>query len=250
MKKIFIIFALILMMSASLNVFAAEEISLGFEDSQWSENNLYPEWYGGRYIEGGKLTYVITKGHEAELSEFILNEGYAYVIGEHSYNTLLRVLDEITREWMSVQTQDEVVCIQSAWLDEINNCIVVEFYTGSEKLDATRERLLQHFDGFINTAVTDDLITLDSKIMDSTLNGKTNYTWIWLTAIIMVTLLAGTFLVWRKHTSLVYARQTVGGGIIEETASVTNKEVLSAVKAATITPSDSVFNGIMRDIVK
>ena len=245
MKKTIFVFVLILLMGASVNAFAADEISLGFEDSQWSESSLYPEWYGGRYLDdNGTLTYVIVKGYETELADIMSDHGYAYIVRERSYNMLMRTLDEITREWMAVQTSEEVVCIQSAWLDEINNCIGVEFYTGSDKLDVTRERLLQHFDGLINTTTTDSLIELDSKLVD-----KVSYTWVWFTSAAMM-ILAGTALVWRKRTSFVYARQTVGGGIAEDASPMNNREVLSAVKAATITPDDSIFDGIMRDIAK
>ena len=245
MKKTLFVFALILIliMGTSVTALAADKLSLGFEDSQWSESSLYPEWYGGRYLDNGTMTYVIVKGYETELAELMNDHGYAYIVRERSYNTLMRVLDEITREWMAVQTSEEVVCIQSAWLDEINNCIAVEFYTGSDKLDATRERLLQHFDGLINTTTTDSLITLDSKLVE-----KTDYTWVWFSSVTMMMVLAGAVLVWRKRTSLVYARQTAGGGVIADTHSMSNDETVATVKASTVTPKDSVFERIMKDI--
>ena len=244
MKKTIFVFVLILLMSASANAFAADDVSLDFIDSQWSESNLYPEWYGGRYLDdAGRLTYVIVKGYEDDLGAFLSEN--AYVVKERSYNTLLRTLDEITREWMSVQSADEPVCIQSAWLDEINNIIVVEFYIGSDKVEEMREQLIQRFGGLIDTSTTNDLISLDSKLMD-----QVNYSWIWYSSVAMMMVVAGAVLVWRKRTSFVYARQTVGGGIVEDAAPMNNREVLSAVKAAALTPDDSVFNGIMRDIAK
>ena len=244
MKKTIFVFVLILLMSASVNAFAADDVSLDFIDSQWSERNLYPEWYGGRYLDdAGRLTYVIVKGYEDELGAFLSEN--AYVVKERSYNTLLRTLDEITREWMSVQSADEPVCIQSAWLDEVNNIIVVEFYIGSDKVEEMRERMIQHFGGLIDTSTTNDLISLDSKLMD-----KVDNTWIWFTSVAMMMVLAGTLLVWRKRSSLVLVRQAVGGGTENATTAINTKETLSTIKAATITPDDSVFNRIMRDIKK
>ena len=242
MKKTIFVFVLILLMSASVNAFAADDVSLDFIDSQWSESNLYPEWYGGRYLDdAGRLTYVIVKGYEDDLGTFLSEN--TYVVKERSYNTLLRTLDEITREWMSVQSADEPVCIQSAWLDEVNNIIVVEFYTGSDNVEEMRERLIQHFGGLIDTSTTNDLITLDSKLMD-----KVDNTWIWFTSVAMMMVLTGTILVWRKRSSLVLLRQAVGGGTENATTAINTKETLSTIKEASITPDDSVFDRIMRDI--
>ena len=246
-KTIFVFFiALVMLMSISVTALAANEISLDFLDTEWSESNPYPEWYGGRYIDDNNsriLTYVIVKGHEEEVGAFLSEN--TCIIKEHSYNTLMRTLDEITREWMSIQTSDEIVCIQSAWIDEVNNIITVEFYTGSDKVEDTRARLTEHFGALVNTSTTDDLITLESKLVD-----RVDNTWILFTVVAIMMALIGTAFIWRKRTSLVYARQAVGSGTIEETSTMSTDAVVSAVKEATITPSESVFEGIMRDIRK
>jgi len=68
----------------SFNVLAAGSVTVDVEE--WEENNSYPDWYGGRYIDdSGKLVLVIVEGYEDILPEDF-GEKYSYVIKKYSFN--------------------------------------------------------------------------------------------------------------------------------------------------------------------
>lgn len=243
MKKSFfmIVFFLVLLSCNTVSVFAANETSLDFLNNEWSKDNLYPKWYGGSYLSNGTVTYVVVSGYEKTLSSDFLNT-HNYVIKNHSYNELMTTLEEITEEWMSTQPKNEVVCLQSAGLDVMNSRISVELYTGSDKVDSMKKRLYDHFGDLINISTTNGLIIPVSK--------KLNQYWLWIIFMPIIILAFGTFFVWRKYTSYHYSIQTAGNGVVEGSNSISITETVSIIKAATITPSDSVFPKIMDDIEK
>ena len=161
MKKILtMIISLMLCLAAiAAPATAAQDPNLAFTDTPWSDKNPYPEWYGGRYIDietRRGMTYVVVEGYE-ETAAAILGD-IPYVVKPYSYNELLITLDEITNRWMIPHSSDDPICLQSAGLDEINNCIYVELYTGSPKVPAMRDALIAYFGPRVCVTTTDSLI--------------------------------------------------------------------------------------------
>ena len=242
MKKIVSLLALCLLMlpCISLNAFAADNNSLNFLNKEWSKENLYPDWYGGRYLDNGKMTYVVVDGYQTQIATILLPD--SYVLKKHSYNKLMITINEITDEWMSTQPKNETVCLQSAALDEINNCISIELYTGSDKVDTMRNALYDQYGSLITISTTDSLIQLTTK------PEQQNFYWMFIAFALLA--IIGMFLIWRKQTSRKMAMQTVCGNIIESSHTISMAETVSAIKSETVSPNNRVFEQIMNDIEK
>lgn len=240
MKKIFFVFvcSLLIFSCLSVNVFASNNSSLNFLNKEWTKDNQYPEWYGGRYLDKGKMTYVVVEGYENDVDSFLKAD--ECVIKSHSYNTLMITLNEITNEWIKPQPKNEIVCLQSAWLDEINNCISIELYTGSDKVDSMRKALYDRYGDLITVGTTDSLI--------QNLTQPEQHNYYWLFTVFVLIMAMGMFIFWRRQTSRKTALQMVGGGIIESPHQINTKEIVSAIKSATLIPNDGIFERIMIDI--
>jgi|GEM_PF-5289978 len=271
MKKTLLAFGLILLMlGTSLTAFAAGE-ELRFADTDWSEQNPYPDWYGGRYLNDEQvLIYVVVSGFEDEAAPLV----GTYVTAPHSYNTLMTTLNTITTELMATQTAEETVCIYSAWLDEINNCIGVGLYSGSERADDMHKLLGQRFGGLVDVAITDDLIATDILKSDiGAITGMGAITegvvpatggslssqctgaprgydyWFWIVSISAILLVTGALLIreQRKRGRFRLFAFQANGGEFSSTRMGT-PEAVYVIKTSTVTPDDAVFEKILGDI--
>lgn len=146
---------------------------------------------------------------------------------------------------MSTQAKNETVCLQSAALDEFNNCISVELYTGSDKVDAIRKALFERYGALITISTTDSLIQLYQNTNDA---GQ--HIFYWTLTVIALLAIMGVLLIWNKQTSLKAAMQTVNGYIVTQSAKPSKKAVVMAVKKNETTPSKEVFQSILDRIEK
>jgi len=136
----------------SFNVLAAGSVTVDVEE--WEENNSYPDWYGGRYIDdSGKLVLVIVEGYEDILPEDF-GEKYSYVIKKYSFNQLKKVQEEIGEQWMATNSDGEI-CVIAAALNEFDNRVDVTLNSGSSKIEEVRGQLYQKYGDMISIEVSD-----------------------------------------------------------------------------------------------
>ena len=239
MKKIIsvVVLCLLLLSTVSVNVFAADSTSIDFLEQEWSKESQYPDWYGGRYLDNGQMTYVVVEGYESQAEEVLKQN--RYILRTYSYNQLMLTLTEITNEWMVAQSQNETVCLQSASLDEINNCISIELYTGSDKVDSMKKALYERYGNLVVISTTDDLIE-----MIGGLEQQNNY-WLFISVILIVVM--GMFIIGRQQ-SIKVALQTVNGNVIDGSRKISMAETVAEIKLSTVTPNDDVLENILKDI--
>lgn len=234
MKKILVWFVLLSLLFSFAGT--AKEVSLAFLSREWTQEQAYPEWYAGRYLdEKGNLIYGVTKEHAALLPEGFLQDHFCD-LKQYSYNDLMRTLHEITEDWMSVQPAEETVCLQSAALDEVNNCISVELYSGSDRAAETEQRLLARFGDKIRVSVTDELY----RLLTEDISGKraSLKTWGWLFLLLPLSLL----LLRPRRASPCPAGAAAPGGAMGYA------QTAALVKKGISVPGDSVFLGILKKI--
>ena len=250
MRKIFSLVVLCLLVvscasvhnSAATSSLAAGDSPLAFLEVPWTEDHLYPEWYAGRYIGDGKvLTYVVVEGYEAQAIEAL--GGAYYVVEDDSYNVLMFTLDEITFEWMDTQPKDEVVCLQSAWLDEVGNRVGVELYTGSERVEEMREALLDRFGSLITVGVTDSLIEFKTAAVVPSSAKNQFYRWFLLVPLIGVM----GFVVWRRRMARSLSLQTAEG-VVAGSRKMSSAEVAQLVRSSKVSPGADVYERIAEEI--
>ena len=239
MKKIIsvVVLCLLLLSTVSVNVFAADSTSIDFWEQEWSMESQYPDWYGGRYLDNGQMTYVVVEGYESQAEEVLKQN--RHVLKKYSYNQLMITLYEITNEWMGAQSPNETVCLQSASLDEINNCISIELYTGSDKVDSMKQALYERYGNLVVISTTDDIIE-----MVGGLEQQNNY---WLFVSVALIVIMGMFIISRQP-SVKVALQTANGNVIDGSRKISRAETVAAIKLSTITPNDEVFGNILKDI--
>jgi len=239
MKKIIsvVVLCLLLLSTVSVNVFAADSTSIDFWEQEWSMESQYPDWYGGRYLDNGQMTYVVVEGYESQAEEVLKQN--RHVLKKYSYNQLMITLYEITNEWMGAQSPNETVCLQSASLDEINNCISIELYTGSDKVDSMKQALYERYGNLVVISTTDDIIE-----MVGGLEQQNNY---WLFVSVALIVIMGMFIISRQP-SVKVALQTANGNVIDGSRKISMAETVAAIKLSTITPNDEVFGNILKDI--
>ena len=223
-----------------INTFAVSDVSLDFLKDAWSKENLYPDWYGGRYLTNHQeMVYVIVAGYEDQVAD-IIHPPSRFVVKKYSYNKLMATLNEIGEEWMKTQPNNEVVCLQSAGLDEFNNCIAVELYTGSDKVATMRTALTEHFGALISVSTSDSLI--ETALL------TTNDHIYWFFISVALAALIVLFFLWRKQTSSKKVWQLSNGDVDETSYTVVTAGVVSAIKTDIVTPDACVFETILRDI--
>jgi len=72
--------------------------------------------------------------------------------------------------------------------------------------------------------------------------------WVWM--ILAILLIAAAFFLFFNRTRLIPAMQTTKGTIVTQSAPVSRKQTIKAIKKSAITPSSEVFNSILRQIDK
>ncbi len=256
-----LLFLLTLLIVSGCFVGAAEpEASLAFLNREWSEETPYPEWYGGRYIENGTMTYVLVSGEEASFPAGF-QDSHSCVIRANSYNTLRRTLDKLTG-WMQ-PGPDDTVFVQSAGVHEMENIVGVEIFCendgadtenveNAEKAAALKTRLQAAFGEVVEVSITGSRIVLVNQI-DGVQPPYHSMNWLYfllLPALLTLLLLtgAGVFLYRRRRTAL-GVRQLADGKVeAAEGPPRRFSETVAAVRKTALTPSPALFDQIRRDI--
>lgn len=253
---VFLALSLFVLSGASFGA-AAAEASPAFLDSEWSTETPYPEWYGGRYIENGKLIYVLTAGEEESVPAGF-RDSHSCVVRPNSYNTLRRTLDALTAEWMPA-APDETVFVQSAGVYEKQNTVMVEIFCedgeteaetaeNREKAEVIKARLLETYGGVAEASVTNARIVPVSGVAPPDTTNRLYF--LLLPALLALLFLsgAGVFLYRRRRTALGVRRPAEGP---METADRrpprSFSETEAAVRERTLTPSPALFDRIRKD---
>ena len=250
MKKAFkIVSALILfifLISGSMfNVAAANGDSLEFLTKDWSENNLYPEWYGGRYIDdNGNMTYVIVIDYEDKLSADFLNSHH-YTFKKYSYNELMMAYRKISSEWMENQPSDDAPYIYIISLDEIINCISINLNPENSKVEIIKKQFEEDFDDLVNIS-TENNFSVPTLLYEIPPN-KSGFG-IWVGFIMIIFIITGALFIFRRYYSHCNVKQTNEDIIVDFSHQNNMAKNVLIIKTNTETPSDSLFDNIMNNI--
>ncbi len=252
---VFLALSLFVLSGASFG--AAAEAPPAFLDSEWSAETPYPEWYGGRYIENGKLIYVLTAGEEESVPAGF-RDSHSCVVRPNSYNTLRRTLDALTAEWMP-SAPDETVFVQGAGVYEMQNTVKVEIFCedgeteeetaeNREKAEVIKARLLETYGGLAEVSVTNARIVPLSGVAPPDTTNRLYF--LLLPALLALLFLsgAGVFLYRRRRTALGVRRPAEGPmETVGRRPPRSFSETEAAVRERTLTPSPALFDRIRKD---
>ncbi len=258
MKKILSIFTLSLFLLSGLAVSAAARELLYIEyeaivndpvadflKKDWSKDNLYPEWYAGRYFNDDMvMIYVVTAGQEHTLPEGFQSK-YSYVVKKYSFNELKKIDTEITDIWMG-KSKGKSACMQGIGIDESENRVHIWLYEENNRTPLMRA-MLKTFYGDMVSIENSDWCLLSTHTETQIVPQNNPSQWVLLVLLVAVSAIAVTALVLRrKHYR--YATQTSSGGTAELSGSLSTAETELKINQAWETPGDSVFVRIMKDI--
>jgi hypothetical protein len=234
----------------SLNDGEAGQGSIETPDKYWGENG-YPEDISFAYEAGSEElengTYVswweigIVNADDSREQEIIdmlspdciitfIDCKYSYNQRETAYNEILNSEDDNIHGAVMVLNA-EVVLVEIS--DEYMKEYAAEF--------------VRKYGSFV--VVTNDInAAQNDTIMEGGGVDKGSSLWVWM--IFAILLIATVFILFFYRTRYVPAMQTTKGTIVTQSAPVTRKQTIEAIKNNVVTPSNEVFNSILRQIDK
>jgi hypothetical protein len=223
--------------------------SIEAPDKYWAENG-YPDDISFAYEAGGEVlpdgTSVswweigIVDAEDSRRQEIInmlssncvitfIDCKYSYSQREAAYNEIRTSGDDsIHAAVMSLNTEQ-------MWVE-----------VSEEHLKEYAAKFNRQYGSFI--VVTDDLnAAKDDALVGGGIN-KGNSLWVW--TIFAILFMGAASILFFNRTRLIPAMLTTTGTVVTQSAPVSRKETIAAVKHNEIAPSDEVFNSILRKIDK
>ncbi|MFY9286059.1 MAG: hypothetical protein ACOXZT_01830 [Tissierellaceae bacterium] len=280
MKKFRIIgFALLLVMALSSYSFAqrvdsgdgvvgdmAPEVEMRDLFSQW-EMNGYPDYVGYVIYDNNLNKHVIglVEGNQAGkdeiLSQFSNPEGISFGSSKYSYNELLEVQNEISKD---AQNKEGIYGVGVGWTTE-NGKVKGFGESGQEfRVVVTLDEAVYDEYASKYQAEYGDMVYLEKgsqavPVEDSVGRGaeigtmdaiedKSNTGFYASIFVAMLALVSAGILINRRRTALV--KQAANGEQVTESRPLTRGEVVSAVKESEIKPGDDLYDDILDKIKK
>lgn len=222
---------------------------------QYWEANGYPDYVGSVYSTSGgpALTVLLVNddGTGAEQIRALLadDSGVSFGTAEFSYNTLKAVNDEIVANYLG--SDEKVYSVAVGWTSA--DGVVTGFgESGKESrvvVSVDESVLAEYADKFYE--LYGDMVVVEAGEAPVLLDDNLPDSNVWLLPlIIFMVMIVGASLLMFNRARLIPVMQTTKGTVAAQPAPVSRKETIAAIRNSEISPSDKVFNSILREIDK
>ncbi len=220
--------------------------SIEAPDKYWAENG-YPDDISFAYEAGGEVLEDGTKVSWWEIGIVNADDSRKQeIINMLSPDCRITFVD---CQYSYSQRQAAYNEIQTSEDDNIHGAImvlnseVVMVKISEEHLKEYAAKFNRQYGSFV--VVTDDLDATKETSKVGSMD-KGNSLWIW--TIFAISLIGAAFIVYSNRTRFIPAMQTTKGTVVTQSAPVSRKETIAAIKNREVAPSDKVFNSILRRI--
>lgn len=256
-RLIAILMILACVLSAPVAAYAANEegeYSDIEELYQYWEMNGYPDYAGGVFSDSdsiGHLTVLLVNDDGTiadQIRDSLVDDsGVSFGKAEFSYNALKEASEDISANYMG--SDEKIYSVGVGWTSA--DGVVTGFGESGKEFRVVvtvDESVLTEYEDKFHELYGDMVVVEAGGPFMPVEDASAGNVWL-LPLMIFIIMIAGAGILFNR-SRLIPAMQTTKGTVVAQSAPVSRKETITAVKNSEIAPSDKVFDSILRKIDK